>query len=146
MTEANVKVAQHYDALPNWNQNYDTAAMLTLLTKGFGCSSCQPKANAPSGSRLTYYSYITSPGYDGIPPYEAFLNKSVMLQYKCSTTKQKLQMNTNEIMGVQMFHTYINGIGDTYAELPCYRKILNCAICGGLEHSKCKMCFDGYAL
>ena len=74
MTEANVKVAQHYDALPNWNQNYDTAAMLTLLTKGFGCSSCQPKRNAPSGSHLTYYSYITSPGYDGIPPYEAFLN------------------------------------------------------------------------
>jgi hypothetical protein len=36
--------------------------------------------------------------------------------------------------------------GQDYVELPCYNIISNCAICGGFQPYKCKLCFDGYYL
>lgn len=48
---------------------------MTLLSKGAGCYSCNsiqsPYTYGGEGDE-NFYSYITSPGYDGIPPAEAF--------------------------------------------------------------------------
>jgi len=72
----------------------------------------------------------------------------VLLLYKCNINSEQLQMNTNKIMGVQFFHTYIpaTAIDKDYGEYPCYSKIPNCAICGGFDSAICKMCIDGFAL
>jgi hypothetical protein len=58
-------------------------------------------------------------------------------------------MYTNEIMGISLFHTYIDTNTDffnSYTEQPCYFKIINCAICGGVDPNKCKLCMDGFTL
>ena len=58
-------------------------------------------------------------------------------------------MTTNTITGINYFHTYVEqdpNIDTRYEQHPCYHRIDNCAICGGLNSSDCKMCFDGYVL
>ena len=111
----------------------------------------QPGQSGYSGiNNKNYYSYITSPGFQGIPSYEDFISKDeIYLNTKCSTDKKQLKMYTNEIMGLSYFHTYIDNntpIFNSYRELPCYSKIINCALCGGVDPSKCKMCMDGFTL
>jgi hypothetical protein len=57
-------------------------------------------------------------------------------------------MYSNEIMGITMFHTFVEATSrlNSYIELPCYSKIINCAMCGGANSNKCKICMDGFAL
>ena len=119
-------------------------AMDTIATKGYGCWTC---ASMSEQSKRKSYSYITSPGFEGIPSHEDFKKGDVELQTHCSRKEEQLMMNTNQIVGINFFHTYIRAEGQSsYRELPCYTRIKNCAICGGLNPDECKLCFDGFAL
>ena len=92
---------------------------------------------------------ITSPGYQGVPPAEAFYYNSPILHFTCGSQEleDRLTMNTNEFIGIQLFHTYLQSDGRSqYVELPCYSAILNCAVCGGFNVNKCKLCLDNFNL
>ena len=85
--------------------------MKTIATKSIGCLMCHPYDDYPLsglGGR-NRYSFITSPGQQGIPSYEDLIKKDVYLNTHCSKNEDELRMYSNEIMGITMFHTYIDG-------------------------------------
>jgi hypothetical protein len=77
MSTKGISALREYSLVPQgvapWKSLYDAAAIKTLQTKGIGCLACLP--NPAIGSKENYFSSIESPGYHGVPPYEAFLDK-----------------------------------------------------------------------
>jgi hypothetical protein len=62
---------------------------------------CQPGYSFPfSGMNgVNYYSSVSSPGYQGVPPYEAFLDNNIYLKLECKTNEKELKMYNNDIVG-----------------------------------------------
>ena len=83
--------------MKGFEQAYDLYAIKTIATKSIGCLLCNPHLSYPlSGiDGENYYSYITSPGYQGIPNYEDFLSKEIYLNTKCSSKENELKMYNN---------------------------------------------------
>lgn len=77
MSTKGISALREYSFVPQgvapWSAAYDAAAIKTLQTKGMGCLACLP--NPAIGSKVNFFSSIESPGYRGVPPYEAFLDK-----------------------------------------------------------------------
>jgi hypothetical protein len=76
MSTKGISALRAYSLVPQgapWSAAYDAAAIRTLQTKGMGCLACLP--NPAIGSKMNFFSSIESPGYHGVPPYEAFLDK-----------------------------------------------------------------------
>ena len=55
-------------------------------------------------------------------------------------------MSSNNIAGKEFFNTYLQMTPKYFVESVCYEKVKNCALCGGFDSSKCKMCIDNHML
>jgi hypothetical protein len=85
-------------------------------------------------------------GFEGIPTYEDFKKENIYLDRHCRADRTQLEDHQDQITGFRSFHSYAeikNGVA--VSEVPCYKKVKNCALCGGKEPT-CKICIDGFNL
>ena len=117
------------------------------MKKGWGCTKCRARTK---GEIETPYAYIKVPGFDGIPSHEEIkkVKGNIYIELHCSQNKvNQIDMTTNSVSGIQYHFNYIQPVGKSkYIELPCFNKVKNCALCGGINPSKCKICLDQYVL
>jgi hypothetical protein len=112
------------------------AGMLTIIDKGWGCTSCRA-FEYPTGAQVTAgesaavvnppFAYLDIIGYESTPSAFAFRQEGIYIARRCGAVNT-MAISSGKVAGARLFNQFVTNATDN-VPVSCDVKIPNCALC-----------------
>lgn len=112
------------------------AGMLTIIDKGWGCTSCRAFAypaaeDVAAGTAAAIvnppFAYLEIAGYDSTPDALTFRQEGIYIARRCGAANT-LAISSGKVAGTRLFNQFVTNATDDIP-VSCDVKIPNCALC-----------------